>query len=761
MGSRKDKVFEAESLSLHELVICKGGVAGFRIPVYQRYYDWDKSHLIRLFEDVLSGLLWCKDDVDSLAFLGTLIVVDETNKEQKFDGQSLSVIDGQQRLTTLSLLSSVLYNRMKTFRSEFSGKNEPVNNWLCEEAEAAETKLLDFCYGTLRDGSGYASFPRIVREEEDYRAKNTADFEYKSLIGKYLHHFSIHVASQKPREFDFQIDEESKEGAAFARNINYLNRFTKYNNGEDDFSVPLLSPHDFEKKGVRQLFSKTTSDQDENNRLISKLSKSTDDSILSFARTIVFANYLFSRVYITLVETAEEKYAFDIFDSLNTTGEPLTAIQTFKPQVIKFEKDAGGKYSGSQSNSNFDEIDLYLDSFGTSEGKQRESKELVVGYALLVKGEKLSLSLDAQRRFMRARFAEAKSPDIKRKLIKSLLYVVDYRKRFWNTTALDAQLSSVKERDVTLVCLSFLTESKTSLSIPILARYYSQAVNKNDLVLFVRAVKALTAFVALRRAATGGTAGIDSDLRALMARGRRVKGGDSKPLKVGVNQNYVLPDISELKSYLREWLEKNKIDVTDYESWASHVKTQGLYGSSAVLCRFLLLCAHHNSTPDSNSPGMIKKSRPSSESDYLNLNMWKSERHATVEHVAPSSSRDIPGWDSEIYTYPYLKGSLGNLTLLPFEENISASNRGWGTKKLLYRAFAAKEKTEVEVIIEEASKKGVQFSKKNKQMLDQGMHLPLVAPLIAVDTWDRKMIEARTSNICKNAWEEISPWIGF
>ena len=110
--SRKDNVFEARSLSLHELVITDGAVAGFRIPIYQRHYDWDKAHLVRLFEDVLSGLLWCKEDDDSLAFLGTLIVVEERKKEQDFDGTSLSVIDGQQRLTTLSLLSSVLYNRL-------------------------------------------------------------------------------------------------------------------------------------------------------------------------------------------------------------------------------------------------------------------------------------------------------------------------------------------------------------------------------------------------------------------------------------------------------------------------------------------------------------------------------------------------------------------------------------------------------------------------------------------------------------------------
>ncbi|MEN0003943.1 MAG: DUF262 domain-containing protein, partial [Bacteroidota bacterium] len=107
-----DSVFDAEAMSLLELYRCEGGVAGFKIPIYQRPYDWDKDNIERLFEDISSGLRWRATNPNSLSFLGTIIVLDEEKKELSFDGRSLSVIDGQQRLTTISLIACLLWDEL-------------------------------------------------------------------------------------------------------------------------------------------------------------------------------------------------------------------------------------------------------------------------------------------------------------------------------------------------------------------------------------------------------------------------------------------------------------------------------------------------------------------------------------------------------------------------------------------------------------------------------------------------------------------------
>ena len=48
-----------------------------------------------------------------------------------------------------------------------------------------------------------------------------------------------------------------------------------------------------------------------------------------------------NRVQVVVVSASKEEYAFDMFESLNTTGEPLTAFETFRPRVIEIEGVTG------------------------------------------------------------------------------------------------------------------------------------------------------------------------------------------------------------------------------------------------------------------------------------------------------------------------------------------------------------------------------------------------------------------------------------
>ena len=72
----------------------------FVIPVYQRNYDWEKSHCKKLFDDILSAY-----QLDRFHFIGSIVYVDqgEENKIYRY-----LIIDGQQRITTLFLLLKAL-----------------------------------------------------------------------------------------------------------------------------------------------------------------------------------------------------------------------------------------------------------------------------------------------------------------------------------------------------------------------------------------------------------------------------------------------------------------------------------------------------------------------------------------------------------------------------------------------------------------------------------------------------------------------------
>lgn len=76
----------------------------YQIPVYQRNYAWTKVEVEQLVVDIND---YAKNKKDNIYYIGTLVVYEkEINGKKVFE-----TIDGQQRLTTLSILLSVLKNK--------------------------------------------------------------------------------------------------------------------------------------------------------------------------------------------------------------------------------------------------------------------------------------------------------------------------------------------------------------------------------------------------------------------------------------------------------------------------------------------------------------------------------------------------------------------------------------------------------------------------------------------------------------------------
>lgn len=114
----------------------------FIIPIYQRTYSWEEPECRQLWDDILrSGT----DKAISAHFVGSIVYIEES-LYQVTNQSPLLVIDGQQRLTTVTLLIEALARQL--------GGNEPVNGfsarklrnrYLCdpdEDGEAAHKLLL-------------------------------------------------------------------------------------------------------------------------------------------------------------------------------------------------------------------------------------------------------------------------------------------------------------------------------------------------------------------------------------------------------------------------------------------------------------------------------------------------------------------------------------------------------------------------------------------------------------------------------------------
>jgi len=93
---------QSENIKALNLIELLNSEEQYVIPIYQRNYAWEAKEIEQLIQDVIDYSI---HHPDRNYYIGTLIVAAEQN--------GLNTIDGQQRLTTLSILTAVIKNLHK------------------------------------------------------------------------------------------------------------------------------------------------------------------------------------------------------------------------------------------------------------------------------------------------------------------------------------------------------------------------------------------------------------------------------------------------------------------------------------------------------------------------------------------------------------------------------------------------------------------------------------------------------------------------
>src|SRR5437764_270612 len=93
----------------------------FVIPIYQRTYSWEERECRQLWDDIVrTG----SSDAIAVHFIGSIVYI-EKGLVPVTHQSPLLVIDGQQRLTTVSLLIAALAKAV--------GEGEPVDGFSAEQ----------------------------------------------------------------------------------------------------------------------------------------------------------------------------------------------------------------------------------------------------------------------------------------------------------------------------------------------------------------------------------------------------------------------------------------------------------------------------------------------------------------------------------------------------------------------------------------------------------------------------------------------------
>lgn len=146
-----------------------GASKRFIIPVYQRNYDWQMENCKQLFDDLVKVI---KHNRKSHFFGSIVSVQDEMGTMEEF-----LIIDGQQRLTTVSLLLLAIYRLLveKKLSSEDKRLEEKIlKKYLIDEYEPEEKRI------KLKPiKNDQKAFGILFEDEEEYIPDSNLTINYK------------------------------------------------------------------------------------------------------------------------------------------------------------------------------------------------------------------------------------------------------------------------------------------------------------------------------------------------------------------------------------------------------------------------------------------------------------------------------------------------------------------------------------------------------------------------------------------------------
>lgn len=754
-----EKSFLTENRSVLDFLNQSG--QGLYIPLYQRDYSWDSDNIEQLLEDLTRGIQRIasgeiSDDNKEIRFLGTIITVVEPNRNHIYPVEIQAVpsrieklIDGQQRVSTIALMATLLTkrlteikNKVKPNNSIYEQINEICNIWI--DQKLASIFSFDLGRGTPR------LKPKIVRGAKDYWTRaDDVDTAYKSELSNYLGHF-IKAYSDKS---SFPCLTKEKYGNTLLyQNGRRIESWLKKTvstaheeQNDSDFSTAeeilahFSQDHlwEFERPElVETIKEKDFSDKKTNSYILCEL-----------VQTLSVCHYLLDRCCFTIIQPTDDDWAFDMFQSLNATGTPLTAIETFKPTVVNtVDGEAEHQFKDSDSDKSFKKVENFLSEATTAAQKNKRTNDYLTSFFVAYDGRTMSTHFSYQRKVLNNVYESLPTFSEKENFVKKMGNYAEFYQKWIKYDGKDNStfpgIGTSDDADIASMLILFLKDSKHKMAITMLGSIYETVIEQKSTSVdsFISVVKAVAAYYFFWRSAFSNS-GLDSTYREFFKKNKNIS-------------------VDSIKSYLKDVLKNREID--SLESWKKKAMNYLKYDSTGKdVIRLALLIAAHDTIPDETKKGLIKLGR-SGYYKCMSVAKWLSSDLKTIEHIAPQTNKNNM-WNESLYdTHIEPFQSLGNLTLLPQDLNSSAGNKGWKEKLLYYQSVAEKDPTKISEIENRATAQGITLNVSTIELLKNSKfneHLSSISLMSADDIWNKDLVDKRTDVILDIIWERVSKWI--
>lgn len=768
------KNFDVEGMSFYKLtttgLINGGSFPYFCIPAYQREYTWEAPQVIQLLGDVYD-YFWeaCQEDqikekdLEGTAekFIGAFILV-EREPDARRAKTVYDVIDGQQRITTLSLTIAagvrvLLEISRKIAELAEQAGTDPKFKERAEEANRKIASHIKEVITVLYDASDDDKYvPKLFRESDDMAAVDVfggnhpkkceilkaIDAEIEAFYGSPTARFFFYFAKArailwnwKP-ELQNYVDalstvlhgekylESSDKKTCYKRNyelayqfLSQLSRGMTYEGDAEDlaFNDGLGDESQYDPKAMPERVENCVSQASKLPGLFADLKsiltsrENEGDNRLKALCTsalyvLSFLDFLSKSVSIAVI-SGNNYTALDLFETMNTAGQPLGSIETFIPDVYqmvsKLEKTAG-----AAKNEYLDKTDTFgvlrdcsiknvvsglQNVFGVS--KNRTGVPVVViWFSLIGFGKKVGKNFTIQRSELKKSFRAFIGCDrgnftfdgeTTRKKIHEFVSLLSFVGRWWvycygeapdledsqdfpiprrfegNWAFVNGYLpeelqDEIKqsEIDVFNICLLFLIRAGQSLSIAIIGRYYVQLLKDPtvaNLLELVKAAKAVAAFTAVWLSGEKGSTQYAETQRRTMAHKVDKNKGKQTPGRLAYfrQENGVSGECVTVEQLQESFITGYEIKNGSFslDTWARKLPDSELASLRKEVNRFLLLLYWHCTTyQDCYESVGIRKQADRSEINFLTGEKWNVLSSLEIEHIVPREPKDLKEW---------------------------------------------------------------------------------------------------------------------
>lgn len=250
--------------TLANILQVQGNLEHYHVPKYQREYTWGRNEWEQLLNDI--------EENDIGYFMGSIICIDDNSELGPGESRIFEVVDGQQRLTTLSIIFMSIYCRLLEIEESLTDE---------DEEEKDDYRLI---LSNIRK--------QLVHKKAGINKAETGYFQDKSNKTKY---FFLRV-------------QPSTQNSNFNDYLHILNELE-------------LIKGDYKSKfcGVRRLYKAY-------NYFYDNL-PDTYDGIKEILHKINSLKF----IHISVTSSSD---AFVLFESLNNRGVPLSAMDIIKNKML-------------------------------------------------------------------------------------------------------------------------------------------------------------------------------------------------------------------------------------------------------------------------------------------------------------------------------------------------------------------------------------------------------------------------------------------